>query len=592
MKQAKKQVRIRAKRPVKAPTKKPVKAPAKKKASARKPPRPHVRKPSAKQAVKAPAKRPVKTIAETLPSLDETLERLRAVERRYPDGVRIEQTRLAIEANERFAKDRTAMDRFLGHLGSKDMFTPIYGMGNTPNGLPVCLPAYLMEILVASSRVLCALSRKVLREKGPQLLIDRMPQGWVSAGMAERLHEYSLTHEPDMGFDVLVYGTHSHRGMTFDEFKKSGDMLYAKLLEAQSVDTYFGWAREFIRGARLAGLVAPRHQFVWCTDAVGRVLSDEAMDREVVATLNWGLESQPESIQFLEVDPETQPSGQNLKFMADAMSGGDARHRPVILDPRDVEFRGAKLHATKPGLEREIKKVISRLVDVDLRAWVKAREADGGTAVIERLRRIYDTPALFSDMSKHLCGFYLVDKSSLTEMSLLGDVGIAPKTELLSAAHVARYRTDAALLKRIAIKPLHGMSAKGVVVSPTLVQVEEALAQEAMLVQETIWATPVLPCVTPEIADPDVQAGICSETRLVLQAGSPAVPHNPYGARVIAGLSRSHFQSRDPERKIKNDPKQRGWYSNMGSILAVKAELGITNKNDAGIGMGPIYSLL
>jgi hypothetical protein len=110
-----------------------------------------------------------------------------------------------------------------------------------------------------------------------------------------------------------------------------------------------------------------------------------------------------------------------------------------------------------------------------------------------------------------------------------------------------------------------------------------------MLVQETIWATPVLPCVTPEIADPDVQAGICSETRLVLQAGSPAVAHNPYGARVIAGLSRSHFQSRDPERKIKNDPKKRGWYSNMGSILAVKAELGIKDKNDAGIGMGPIY---
>ena len=107
-----------------------------------------------------------------------------------------------------------------------------------------------------------------------------------------------------------------------------------------------------------------------------------------------------------------------------------------------------------------------------------------------------------------------------------------------------------------------------------------------------IWATPLLPSVTPDIEDADVQAGICSEARLVLQAGSPAVKHNPYGARIIAGLSRNHFQSRDPERKIKNDPRDRGWYSNMGAILAVKAELGIKDRNDAGIGMAPIYSIV
>lgn len=529
-------------------------------------------------------------IEETLPGLDETLERLRAVEARYPEGVRAVQTRKAIEANERFAMDRSRVETYLGHLGSKDMFVPIYGLGNTPNGLPMCLPGYLMDILVASSRVLCALARRDLREKGPQLIVDRMPDGWVTPAMAERLHAYYLTHEPDMGFDVLVYGMHSHRGMTFEEFKKSDDVLYAKLLEAQSVDTYFGWAREFIHGARLAGLDAAGHQFVWCTDAAGTVLTDEAMAREVVATLNHGYE--PQSIQFLEVDPETQPSAQNLVFMANAMGGGDPARRPLILDPRDTEFCGDGLFATKKGVEREIKKVISRLVDVDLRAWIRAREAAGDTPSIERLRRIFDTPALFPDLSKHLSDFYLIDKSSLTGMSLLGEVGIAPKTEILGEEHLAAYRKDPSLLKRVAIKPLHGMSAKGVIVSPTLAQAEAAALQEPTLLQETIWATPIMPSVTPEIDDPDVRAGICSESRLVLQAGSPAVPHNPYGARVIAGLSRSHFQSRDPERKIKNDPRGRGWYSNMGSILAVKAELGIKDRNDAGIGMGPIYSRL
>ena len=274
------------------------------------------------------------------------------------------------------------------------------------------------------------------------------------------------------------------------------------------------------------------------------------------------------------------------------MMGGDPQRRPLILDPRDTELHGDKLYSTKKGQEREIKKVISRLVDPDLKAWIKAREDAGDTASIERLRKIFDTPALFPDLSKHLSDYYLIDKSSLTGISLLGEVGIAPKTEILGPDHLARYRKDPSLLKRVAIKPLHGMSAKGVIVSPTLAQAESTAAQEKMLVQETIWATPLLPSVTPDIQDADVQAGICSEARLVLQAGSPAVGHNPYGARIIAGLSRNHFQSRDPERKIKNDPRDRGWYSNMGAILAVKAELGIKDRNDAGIGMAPIYSIV
>ncbi|HEY3354899.1 MAG TPA: hypothetical protein VGQ83_16715 [Polyangia bacterium] len=523
----------------------------------------------------------------TLPSVDETLEHLRQVERRYPEGLRAAQTKRAIEANERFVTDRGVMDRYLGHLASKNMFLEMYGLGHCPNGLPVALPPYLMDILDASSRVLCALARRHLAERGPGYLVERMPAGWLTAEMAERLHAYFLTHEPDMGFDVLVYGKHSHRGMTFDEFKRSGDVLHAKLLEAQSVDTYYGWVREYLAGARHAGLTSA--QLTWSRDAAGHPLTDAALDAEVKATLVYGHEAAPEQILFLEVEPEKQATYQNLCFMADLAGGGDPRRRPVILDPRDLAIRDGRLYATKAGQEREITKVISRIVDVDLMAYLKARAADGDTATVERFRQLYTLPHLFPDLSKHLCGFYLIDKSSLTDMSLLGDVSIAPNTELLTAAHVERYRQDPALLKSVAIKPLHGMSAKGVIVAPTLAQLEESVAREQMLMQETIWATPIQPNVNPEIADADVQAGICSETRLVLQAGSPAVPHNPYAARVIAGLSRSHFQSRDPDRKIKDDARGRGWYSNVGAIMAVRKELGIERKDDAGVGMGPIY---
>jgi hypothetical protein len=529
-------------------------------------------------------------ISSTLPSLDEALEDLRAVERRYDDGARLKQTKQSIEANERFATDRRVLDRYIGHLDSVKMFTPIYGMGNTPNGLPVSLPRYVIEIMDATSRVLTAVTRRNIHAAGPQYLVDRMPKGWLTAEMAQRLYAYCLTHEPDMGFDVLISGKSSFRGMTFEQFKKSGDMLQAKILEAQSVDTYYGWVREYIKGARLAGL-GEGCQFTWSTDASGRVLTDEELDREVLATLVHGYAREPESVMFLEVDPEIQPSAQNLVFMADLMSGGDRQHRPVIRDPRDLELRGDRLFVTKRGEEREIKKVISRIVDADLVAWIREREVEGYESAIELFRKIYAIPHLFKDLSKHLCGFYMIDKSSLIDMCLLGEVSIAPKTEILGEEHLAAYRKDPSLLKKTAIKPLHGMSAKGVVVSPTLAQVEQAIVVEKMLVQETIWATPVQPNVCPEIDDPDVQAGICSEARLVLQAGSPAVPHNPYKARLIAGLSRSHFQSRDPERKIKDDPRKRGWYSNMGSILAVKKELAITNKNDAGIGMAPIYVL-
>ena len=40
--------------------------------------------------------------------------------------------------------------------------------------------------------------------------------------------------------------------------------------------------------------------------------------------------------------------------------------------------------------------------------------------------------------------------------------------------------------------------------------------------------------------------------------------------------------------KIKNDAAGRGWFSDMGAILAVKAEIGMADKRDAGPGMAPI----
>lgn len=523
-----------------------------------------------------------------LPSVDETLEHLRQVERRYPEGLRLEASRLAIEANERFVTDRRRVDTYLEHLGSKNMFLDMYGLGNCPCGLPLALPYYLMDILEATARVLNAVTRRNLRAGGPGYLVERMPKGWLTDEMAARLHDYFLCHEPDMGFDVLVYGRHSQRGMTFAELKASGDWLDAKILEAQSVDTYYGWVREYLVGARRAGL-GDECQFTWSTDPSGRRLTDAELDREVFATLTHGCAAEREAILFLEIEPEKQATYQNLVFMADLIARGEPEHRPVILDPSELVLRGERLFVTRPGQEREIKKVISRIVDVDLQAYLRARSAAGDQATIDRFQAIYARPQLFPDLSKHLCGFYLVDKSSLTDLSLLGEVSIAPHTELVTPELVARYRKEPELLKGIAIKPLHGMSAKGVVVRPTLAQLEQAVAQEQMLAQETIWATPLQPNLNSEIADADVQAGVCCEARLVLQAGSPAVAHNPHRSRLIAGLSRSHFQSRDPERRVKDDPRGRGWYSNVGAIMAVRKELGIERKNDAGVGLAPIY---
>jgi hypothetical protein len=253
-----------------------------------------------------------------------------------------------------------------------------------------------------------------------------------------------------------------------------------------------------------------------------------------------------------------------------------------------VYFEGDRLCYRWEGETGAIDKVISRLVDADFQKFLKKMHAAGKPEVIEDLRRMYATPALWSDLSKHIAGFYLIDKSSITNLCMLEGVGVAPKTERITESRLESFRKDPDQLEHLAVKPLHGMSSKGVFVCPDLSVVEKYCSEEPMLAQEMFWATPVIPNINEELTDPDARAGICSETRLVFHAGSPAVPHCPNEARCILALSRSHYTSKDPARKIKNDPAGRGWFSNMGAILAVKAELGMTDKREAGLGMAPV----
>jgi hypothetical protein len=233
-------------------------------------------------------------------------------------------------------------------------------------------------------------------------------------------------------------------------------------------------------------------------------------------------------------------------------------------------------------------KVISRLVDADFKKYLKKMTAEGKPEVIECLRRIYATPALWPDLSKHIAGFYLIDKSSITKLCLLDGVGVAPNTQNITPDLLESFRSDPEQLKQLTVKPLHGMSSKGVFVSPDLAVVEKYCAEEPMLAQELFWATPVMPNINNELTDPDALAGFCSETRLVFHSGSPSVPDSPNQARCILALSRTHYTSADPKRIIKDDAAGRGWFSNMGAILAVKAELEMIDKRHAGLGMAPV----
>ena len=260
----------------------------------------------------------------------------------------------------------------------------------------------------------------------------------------------------------------------------------------------------------------------------------------------------------------------------------------MVLDPKDLYFEGDRLLFRRPEDAGPIGKVISRIVDPDLDSYVRRMTAEGRIDVLRQLRRVFTRPDLWPDLSKHLAGYYLIDKSSITELSRNSPVAMAPKTWIVTDAHMAAYRADPALLQQVAVKPLHGMSSKGVAVAPDLATVEALYARESVLGQELLRSTPLMPNINTELSDPDAAAGICSETRLLMHAGSAAVADAPNRARCVLALSRSHYASADPGRKIKGDPVGRGWFSNMGAILAVKDELGIMGKREAGLGMSPV----
>ena len=521
-----------------------------------------------------------------LPSLDQTLDELEALEKKYDEGQRIAQTRRALDINETIALNKEVIRTYYGELADKELFVTIYGTGEAPWALPVHLPPYLIDLMSASARVLLAQMRKQLKSAGPDYLIRRMPEGWLTEEMAGILYRYYLTCEPDLAFDVLVHGVNSPRGTTFEAFKSAGDHLHAKILEAQSVDTYYGWLRECIRSARRTG-VFDDAAFTMVTSR-NRPITDVELDRQVRATYVYGVEGRPDRILFMEIDPRNQPSYQNLALLSAFLSGGGSTGKPLVLDPQDIFLREDRLYWRWRGKSGPIDKVVSRIVDSDLKKYIRKMTAEGKTEVVERLRKMYALPSLWPDLSKHLAGFYLIDKSSLTELSLLDPVTMAPKTWIITENHLESYRQDPHLLKNLAIKPLHGMSSKGVIVTPDLAALEKLCLEETMLAQELLRATPVMPNINHELQDPDARAGICCEIRLQLHAGSPAVPESPGRARCILAISRSHYTSTDPGRKIKEDPKGRGWFSNMGAIMMVKDELGIIGKRDAGLGMSPV----
>jgi hypothetical protein len=142
-------------------------------------------------------------------------------------------------------------------------------------------------------------------------------------------------------------------------------------------------------------------------------------------------------------------------------------------------------------------------VDADFKTYLKKMTTEGKPEVIECLRRLYATPALWPDLSKHIAGFYLIDKSSITSLCMLEAVGVAPQTQHITPSLLESFRKNPDQLKQLAVKPLHGMSSKGVFVSPGLAVVEKYCSEEPMLAQELFWATPVMPNINAELTDAD-----------------------------------------------------------------------------------------
>ena len=75
-----------------------------------------------------------------LPSLDQTLDELEALEKKYDEGQRIAQTRRALDINETIALNKEVIRTYYRELADKNLFVIIYGTGEAPWALPVHLP--------------------------------------------------------------------------------------------------------------------------------------------------------------------------------------------------------------------------------------------------------------------------------------------------------------------------------------------------------------------------------------------------------------------------------------------------------------------
>ncbi len=144
---------------------------------------------------------------------------------------------------------------------------------------------------------------------------------------------------------------------------------HAKILEAQSVDTYYRWFRECVQAARETG--AYGWSVFTLITADGRPFTDAELDEQVLATYIQESENHRDRILFLEIDPRNQPSFQNLLLLSGFMNQGDPTQEPLILDPQDAYFECDQLHCRWEGKTEKIDKVISRVVDVDFQKFLK-----------------------------------------------------------------------------------------------------------------------------------------------------------------------------------------------------------------------------
>ncbi|MBW2450241.1 MAG: hypothetical protein JRE92_07450, partial [Deltaproteobacteria bacterium] len=73
---------------------------------------------------------------ENLPSLEQALETLQTMEKKYDEGTRIAQTRRALEKNESITQNEEVVKGYYKSLTDKGLFVPIYGAGDLPWALP------------------------------------------------------------------------------------------------------------------------------------------------------------------------------------------------------------------------------------------------------------------------------------------------------------------------------------------------------------------------------------------------------------------------------------------------------------------------